>query len=505
MTFEPSIQQQNLFAAVRSPSRGSIIVDAKAGSGKTTSIIEATRFMEGSIFLGAYNAKMAKELKERCAAMPNVFAATFHSAGYQAIRRAFPRVGKPDDKKVANIIVAYINEKGRNDLEPVARSLAAIVSMAKQRGIGALPQFPNTYAIWLDMIDHFGLDQNLPEDYTDMVSLVELAQEILRRSNDQTFIIDFDDMVYLPLKLNLRLFANDWVLIDEAQDTNPTRRALARKMLKRGGRLVAVGDPNQAIYGFSGADNDALDQIRRDFDAETLPLSVTYRCPKSVVTLAQQYVAGIEAHEANADGEVLPLDYKDIAKTVRPGDAILCRYNKYLVSLAFRLIREGIAARIEGRAIGAGLVALVNKWKVSDLDMLRGRVEAWMQRECKKALDQKNDSKAMQIEDRGETLLVLIDRAEDQQIRTVSGLRSMIEGLFDDRVVDNKSMVTLCSVHRSKGLEWERVFLLGREELMGRECRQYWQTQQEVNLIYVAVTRAQKTLFDVYGVKEDRK
>ena len=128
-----------------------------------------------------------------------------------------------------------------------------------------------------------------------------------------------------------------------------------------------------------------------------------------------------------------------------------------------------------------------------------------MQREKKKALDKGNDTKAMQIEDRAETLLVLIDRAEENAIHTVAGLRQMIEDLFDDRVVQQKDMVTLCSVHRSKGLEWPRVFLLGREELMGRECRQYWQTQQEVNLIYVAVTRAQQTLFDVYGVKETTK
>jgi superfamily I DNA/RNA helicase len=276
-------------------------------------------------------------------------------------------------------------------------------------------------------------------------------------------------------------------------------------MLKKGGRLVAVGDPNQAIYGFSGADNDSLEQIKRDFDAETLPLSVTYRCPKEVVRLAQQYVAGIEAHDTNAEGEVLPLKYDDLVKTVKVGDAVLCRYNKYLVNLAFRLIRNGVPARIEGRAIGAGLVALASKWKVKDLDSLRGRVEGWMSRETKKALAKGNDSKAMQIEDRGETLLVLIDRAEEQQFHTVVELRRMIEGIFDDRVVHARDMVTLCSVHRSKGMEWKRVFLLGREELMGRECRQYWQTQQEINLIYVAVTRAQSTLFDVYGVKEENK
>jgi superfamily I DNA/RNA helicase len=81
----------------------------------------------------------------------------------------------------------------------------------------------------------------------------------------------------------------------------------------------------------------------------------------------------------------------------------------------------------------------------------------------------------------------------------------MTLALFDDKVVDRKDMVTLCSAHRSKGLEWHRVFILGLYELMGRECKQDWQTQQELNLQYVAVTRSQDKLFNVTGVKEEKK
>lgn len=66
-------------------------------------------------------------------------------------------------------------------------------------------------------------------------------------------------------------------------------------------------------------------------------------------------------------------------------------------------------------------------------------------------------------------------------------------------------MITLCSVHKSKGLEWNRVFVLGLYELMGRECSQHWQTVQEINLQYVAVTRAQELLVNVTGVKEEKK
>jgi superfamily I DNA/RNA helicase len=338
--------------------------------------------------------------------------------------------------------------------------------------------------------------------------VVKLSRLILRRSNaaaKEAGFIDFDDMVYLPLTWNLRMWQNDWVLIDEAQDTNPTRRALARKMLRPGGRLIAVGDPHQAIYGFSGADNDALSQIARDFSAKWMPLTVTYRCPKEVVKVAREFVSHIAAADTAPDGLSTEQPFTAVVDQLQPGDAVLCRYNKYLVNLCFKLIREGKPARIEGRAIGANLVALVNKWKASKLEVIADRTIAWRNREVAKAEAKQQDVKADQIRDRAETVLVLIERAMEQGITTKAELVKMITDLFDDRVVDNKNMITLCSVHRSKGLEWPRVFVLGLHELMGRECRQPWQTEQEVNLQYVAVTRAQDILVNVTGVKEEKK
>jgi superfamily I DNA/RNA helicase len=335
--------------------------------------------------------------------------------------------------------------------------------------------------------------------------VVRLAINALKISNADTQVIDYDDMVYLPLFKRLRFYPQDWVLIDEAQDTNPTRREMARRMLKPGGRLIAVGDPFQAIYGFSGADNDSLDQIRRDFDCRVLPLTVTYRCPKNVVEIANQWVPDIVAHETAPEGISRELPYdQNFYDEVRPGDAILCRYNKYLVGTCFRLIRMGKPARIEGRAIGAGLISLINKWKVEDLGTLEDRIRSWCEREVRKATAKRNERKVREIEDRAETLCVLIEKAKEDGINTPAGLKKMVEDVFDDRVVDRKDMVTLCSVHRSKGLEWKRVYVLGLYELMGRECAQTWQTQQEFNLQYVAATRAMEELVNVIGIREEK-
>lgn len=504
-TFTPSPQQQAIFDFVTTRNGGNAIVEAVAGAGKTTTLVKACELMTGSVFIGAYNNKMAKELRERIGHMSNVRSSTFHSAGMNQLRRAITIKGDPDPKKTLNVISAYIQEKGRADLEPLANTVAKMVSMAKQRGIGVC--FPDTDQVWIDMAYHFDLTDDLPEGYESrMDQVVAFSRAMLKRGNAAAMnagLIDFDDMIHLPLLLNLRMFQNDWVLVDEAQDTNPTRRELAKRMLRTGGRLIAVGDPRQAIYGFSGADNDALEQIGAEFKARALPLTVTYRCPKSVVRVAQEWVSHIEAHESAPEGQFHTLHYDDLMAQIKAGDAVLCRFNKYLVSLCFKLIRNGVPARIEGRAIGAGLIALIGKWKTGTTEALQGKINDWREREMKKANDAGKETKALQIEDRAETVMVLIERANEQGITTTAGLKKMIEGLFDDRVVDNKDMVTLCSVHRSKGLEFPTVYVLGLHELMGRECIQPWQTVQENNLQYVAATRAQERLIEVYGVKEE--
>lgn len=509
--FIPSPQQTAIFDYVDDRNGGNAIVEAVAGAGKTTTLVKACERMTGLVFLGAYNKKIAKEISGKTGHLPNVWSKTFHSMGMNAVTFFLARSNKNavqiDDKKVRKLIEAYILEKGRADLNDMAATVTKIVSMAKQRGIGVC--FADTDAVWLDMIDHFDLASDLPEGYEDRMDIVvKFARVILRRSNQQAkeaWVIDFDDMVYLPLLWNLRLKKFEWVLVDEAQDTNPTRREFAKRLLAPNGRFIAVGDPRQAIYGFSGADNDALDQIARDFDAKRLPLTVTYRCPKEVVKVAQEFVSHIVAHESAPEGLYTEQPYDVLPDQLLPGDAVLCRYNKYLVGLCFRLIRMGKPARIEGRAIGAGLVALTKKWKVKKLDALADRITKWRDREVAKASAKQNDTKVQEIEDKAETLFVLIERAMEQGITDTDGLRVMIESLFDDDVADKKGMITLCSVHKSKGLEWNRVFVLGLYELMGRECSQHWQTVQEINLQYVAVTRAQELLVNVTGVKEEKK
>jgi DNA helicase-2/ATP-dependent DNA helicase PcrA len=516
MTFQPSAHQQAYFDWIVNGT-GSAVLVAVAGAGKTTTVLHGCVYMTGRVWLGVYNRKNGDEMKVKIAAMPELrdrtksakdpnalFPSTFHGAGYSALRFAFGKQHalKVDDKKCLTIAEGLAAD--RPDLQSLAAPVARIVGMAKCRGLGALQPMGDV-RVWEEMVSHFDLDGDLPEDAR-MDQVVKFAQVVLKRSNEDLDVIDYDDMVYLPLQRKLRLLKHEWVIVDEAQDTNPTRRAMARGLLAPGGRLVAVGDPHQAIFGFTGADNDSLEQIAREHKCCELPLTVTYRCPRAVVAHAQRWVSHITAHESAPEGAVRALPYAELTEAVQPGDAIVCRYNRYLVSACFALIRAGKPAKIEGRAIGEGLIKLASRWKVKKLETLGERLTAYLERETTKALARDDAAKADRISDQVETLRVLLERAAAQKLQTVAELQTMIRGMFEDAAGEDATVVVLCSAHRAKGLEWDRVFVLGRAELMpARFATKPWQVQQELNLIYVACTRAKAELIEVSGVVVERR
>ena len=530
--FKPSLAQQGFYDWVQT-GEGHAILNAVAGSGKTTTILNGISMMPGRVWFGVFNKKMATEIKDKIAErdddgnakFPQLLSrgrdldtTTFHALGMKIWM--WNNKGKSidvDDRKMKKIVDAMILEREgadqerRDDLREMAGMICGIVSMAKNRGIGFLSD-ETDHSVWMDMITQFDLDGRLPEG-VDLDTVIKFSRMALLRSRKRaTDVIDFDDMIYMPLDPTCRAWGYDWVLVDEAQDTNPARRALASKILKRGGRFVAVGDPHQAIYGFTGADNDSLERLRRKFNAVELGLTVTYRCPKAIVAHAQNWVSHIEAHESAPEGRLTEQPYEEMLETLETLDradysetAILCRYNKYLVGLCFKMIRMGLPAKIEGRSIGDNLAKLATRWPtVKTVNALETKLRDYMAKEVEKALQAEKEDKADRITDEVETLLVLIERVRANNIGRVSDLVTEITEMFADNVSD-KGLLTLCSCHKSKGMEWDTVYLLDRESLMpSKMASQEWQLAQEDNLIYVAVTRAKKHLVEVTGVVEEK-
>jgi superfamily I DNA/RNA helicase len=499
--FVPSPQQQAVFDFATN-GKGSGIVEAVAGSGKTTTLLHMLELLQGSVAFCAYNKKIADEIKDRMATMGigrNVSAGTFHSFGYKAMLKAFGKV--PLDEKKSMQLAEQINMP-----LPLRNFAVKGVSLAKQAGVGFLTPFDDL-SQWNYFVDHFELDETLategagPLDVDQMISDgIDWSIRLLRAGVDaNSKLIDFDDMIYGPLIHDLKMWENDWVLIDEAQDTNNSRRALAKKMLRAGGRLIAVGDRHQAIYGFTGANHDSLDIIGREFNCSYLPLTITYRCPKAVVRHAKQWVNHIEAAPTAPEGAVREMMEPEFRKLDRdslgPESAVLCRNTKPLVSLAFHFIRRGIPCHVEGKEIGKGLLVLVNKYKTTDLTVLRAKLEEYLDRERQRLLAKGQEQRADALSDRVETLFVMMDTVE-----TVGDLRERLNTMFDDTYGQPKRL-TLSTIHKAKGREWERVYWFGRNLYQpSKYARQDWQMGQEINLMYVAATRAKSELVEVVGL-----
>lgn len=494
MTFVPSPQQATIFDFIKNGSGNANII-AVAGAGKTTTLIEGVNLMDGQVQIGAFNKGIAAEISGKLTRKgidwKKANAKTMHGLGNGAWRKAAKDCApEPNEYKVLDIFKSLTAEKP--GYARYQTFVLKLVSLAKQAGVGIIDRKEiDDSDRWMSIVEHFNVDDDLQDGSVDIG--IELARQCFKKSAELcSAVIDFDDMIFAPLFHDARFWQTDWFLLDEAQDTNFCRRLIAERCLKRNGRLIAVGDPRQAIYGFTGADNDAMELIAQSFNCQELPLTVTYRCPKAVVRHAQQYVSHIHAHESAPEGELNIISedaWRGRLGGLQPTDAIICRYNAPIVQTAFELIRMGIPCKIEGREIGKGLISLARKWKsvqsVADLDVA---LSQYLHHERQKAVGkQGGEAKVAALADKVATLKVLMEQlARDASINE---LVRNITNLFGDEV---KDMVVLSTIHKAKGREWNRVFQLGNEPAFF--AKQDWEVMQEQNLLYVAATRAQQAL-----------
>lgn len=502
----PTPEQQTCIEAIGQRNKN-LVIQAVAGAGKSWTLLESIRHAvfelnvdPNKIAIMVFNKSIKEELRFKLnqLGLHSVTVNTRHGYGLEAIRLLNPRINVNPNKTrdIAKQVIQYYSAP----FTAIA-SVSKLVNLAKDQGIGWNTDIQDRKA-WYDLI--IKQDVEIEDENYSIDDLIRHSIEVLTKSNLDTTTCDFPDMVYWPLLKNLRLLRQfDILLIDEAQDTNVTGRGLAKALLSINGTLTAVGDDWQAIYGFAGADNDSLDIIKREFSAEELWLSVCFRCSKSVISHAQQIMPRIQPAPSAPEGSVTSIDYLEFLKlTPDKTSAILCRKNAPLMSLAFSFLRRGIACRIEGRDIGQNLIKLCKKWKVRSLNELISRLETYREKEIQKFMANGQEQSADQLNDQLDCLLSLCDRAREVD-PSIEGLIRLIESMFTDSVTGQpQTTLTLSSVHKAKGREWPTVYLLGRDTLMpSKFARQDWQKEQELHLIYVAITRAKLDLIEVTNIE----
>lgn len=486
-TFKPSKYQQAAYDYILDPEGGDAVIEAAAGSGKTTTLEHAIEYARGTLAFFAFNKAIVNELQSRVTE-GNV--QTLHSAGFQTIRDSFSIEPEVEGKKKYILADELLPDVARDKKKGIEKK-----SNRAERGLlvkltslvqNTLTNEMDDAAI-IELIDHYGIATDGMDEVV-LPLIPKLIELCLKRID----MIDYDDMIWMPIRMDLSILQYDWVFVDEGQDLNKCQIEFVLKSVTKMGRIVVVADENQACYGFRGADVDAVKNIIAALDnVKTFPLPVSYRCPKSHIRLAQQIVPEIQWCDTAKEGIIeYDVPTHKVISEAQSGDMILCRLNAPLVSLAFAFIRAGKKAVIRGRNIGENLIQLIDRLHAVDMPDLYLRLKTYHRQESNKLAEAGKEELIERISDTVDTIIALGDG-----ITRIPELKARIANIFSDQIQG----VILCSVHKAKGLEAESVYILESENMPFPMAKRDWQVKQEYNLLYVALTRSKEKLSFIEG------
>lgn len=463
--------QKEIFKNIKTDN-GHLIVEALAGSGKTSTLVESFKHVPSGkkILATAFNKIIQKELRERSGSYVDCY--TFHSLGFSAVKKRFGNV-KLDESKCFNIVKDLVPSNTDYDL---IKNITDTVTHAKN----ALIDTPSKIS---DLIFKFGIDccEMSIKDFTAIVA------QTLRKCKEQTSVIDFNDMCWFPFVYNLNVGQYDYVYVDEFQDLNKSQLVMAKKACKQDAKLIFFGDPYQAIYSWLGADNSIIEDIKKIPTTKILTLPISYRCPKKVIDLCKSWTKNISCPDDKIDGEINKISLNELFTKVKPGCFILSRTNAPLIKICMSLIKLNIKANIKGRDVGKQLGYLIKKSKKKKIPAFLTWLESWKKKEVEVL-----ESKKFNTDNVLDCYECLCNLAEESS--SVDDLLNKCEELFNDD--DQKNIVMLSSVHRAKGLETDDVFLL-------RWTFRVWldnlslvnSPNEEANIAYVGASRAKQRLF----------
>lgn len=452
-----------------------LLVNAVAGSGKSTVIEECVRRLPYGTPTGsfAFNVAIKDAMKVRLADLTYVDVKTLNGLGYGACRDGVRRYIKIDRDKVEKTLRFDILDGAKKD-EQKTQFYQSRYWITKMVGLcQANMLFKPEYYQVLELAERQGIDLPLKLDVTTLWCLFEMTYQ---RCWQKTTVMSFDDQIAMPLYHNWQLPSYQRMYIDETQDLT----AAQIELLNRANAICTfVGDPYQSIYSFRGADRLAIEKIRAQ--TTELPLSVCYRCAKSIVRDAQKVVPHIEYFEGSPEGICDQITRKNFKPV--DGDVVLCRTTAPLVRDCLARIRDGLKATVKGREIGDGLIAMLDDCdnRLSSTEMVEILERS--------ATGYQTDEARMARNDKVDTIKALAERCA-----TVGDIRQSIKDIFDD---NECAGVLYSTIHKAKGCEWDRGFLIHPEQLPHKLAKTPEALEQERNLDYVWRTRFRKERYTV--------
>lgn len=490
--FVPSKYQQGIFDFIQH-GNGNAVINALAGSGKTSTIVNAVKLIPSTcnaLFI-AFNKEIVKELEKKLAGVKNVQVKTLHSLGLLMIRRNLGTNIEIDEYKYRTFIKKNIKQLSSADFDKMTTKLM-------QQYTDNVIQLCDLGRYNLAQCEKNLLQVSARHDIPIIDDECNAVLNVMKWGRENTTSIDFTDMVWLPYELTLNPIGlqYDYIFIDECQDLNAAQRELFLRCFRRGTRFIAVGDKKQAIYSFAGADAESFAKLQNLPNTTTLPLPISYRCPKKVVNLANQFVDTMECREGAPDGEIV---HNVSIKDIHDGDMVLCRTKMPLIKLYMRYLRMGVKSYVRGQDIGLNLLRMVDKTEqiVLNVSLQKDGVFARLYDDLfeernrlmiKRGMDLEDATLSNQIMNKYDSIKALEILAEG--LTSARDLHDRIENVF----AESADGVCLSTIHKAKGLEANNVYILCKTLMPSRLATQDWEKEQEQNLMYVAYTRAKYKL-----------
>ena len=486
--------QRAILDHLTATSSGDVLIDAVAGSGKTSTLVTLAPSLQGDALFLAFNRHVVDTMQQRIPSRSGLTITTAHALGRATlatalhVERLHPQPGKY--WRLARKFVE--TDRPTLDRQLRQRAIDGLVEWAEYcRKTLTDPRDSDQV---LQLVAFYGLE-DAPELVDDLLCWVT---QIIAHGDDlaqDQAQIDFTDMLYLPWRWQLRPTQVPWVLVDECQDLSAAMLHLALASRAPGGRMIFVGDGDQAINGFTGADPASIQRIEAATGAIRFPLPTCYRCPASHLELARALVPHIEARPGAPIGTVAHLPEGELVERVKVGDLILSRSTAPLLGWAFRLMRAGLPVLVRGHDLLEEVVPLIKA-----IERREGCTYATFGAHLHAYQDEVL-ARLQQRERHEQQLDRFLDRCTAVRVcyehlgaTSIPELIKQVGRLFKEQ----QGRVILSTVHRAKGSEAARVFILEPKKLpLTWLGQQPWEYAQELHIKYVALTRATEALYFV--------
>ena len=520
--------------AVALATRGPVCVIAGAGTGKTRAITHRIAYAAAigtmdpaKVLALTFTAKAAGEMRARLRRLgvPTVAARTIHSAALKQLLFFWPSVfgGRTPDLMTTKtgFLTEAINRAGLSDSlratnRELMRDIASEIEWAKVSQVGPT-----------DYINEVSKRSQKPRLLPEQMVQVYTAYESIKK---QELAIDFEDVLLLCAAMleeerEVRERVQDqyrYFTIDEYQDISPIQQRLINAWLGTRKDICVVGDPAQTIYSFAGATPVFLNSFTQRFpDAEVIRLSTGYRSTPEITfaanALLRHGTMGQELVAFNDHGsKPIVTGYSDETSEIR---GVMNEINALLAD-GTQPQEIAILARTNAQLKGAEKAMLAQNIPYQ----VRNTERFFDRREVRDFLKQVRQASVIPAEGQGwidelrsiaqpyltgeaidgiAALLHLARELDDDDNFSPKTLRGYLREV-EDRVQQNNPptmpVVTLATLHAAKGLEWERVFLIGASDgqLPLTNSNGDSAIEEERRLFYVGITRAKADLHISY-------